>query len=60
MFSYGTAIGTSSSIGTWSSPRSEGTTVVALAFHTTDDAEEAERWRAELSAGRLPAGIESE
>jgi hypothetical protein len=58
MFSYGTAIGEGSSIGTWSSPRSEGTTTVALVFHTTDDAEEAARWRAELSAGRLPVGIE--
>jgi hypothetical protein len=29
-----------------------------MQLHRTDNAEEAERWRTELSAGTLPIGIE--
>jgi hypothetical protein len=45
-------------IGSWSPPPSEDSVTVTGRFHMTDNAEEAERWRAELSAGQLPAGAE--
>jgi hypothetical protein len=49
-------------IGTWSPDRSEWQDDVGAQFvvHKTDDSEEAERWRAELSAGRLPQSTENE
>jgi hypothetical protein len=58
MFSHEVANGDSALIGTWSPPQREDSTIITAIFHTTDNAEEAERWRAELSAGRLPAGAE--
>jgi hypothetical protein len=57
-FSLETADGDWLPIGTWSVPHPEGAITVTGAFHTTDSAEEAERWRLELSAGVLPSGIE--
>jgi hypothetical protein len=38
-------------LGTWSPPQPADAITVVLSFHTTDNAEEAERWRSELSAG---------
>lgn len=58
IFSQKTADGENILIGTWAPLRREESATVAGVFHTTDNAEEAERWRAELSAGRLPAGAE--
>jgi hypothetical protein len=61
-FSLETVDGEWLPIGTWSAPRPKGATTVTVtgAFHTTDSAEEAERWRSELSAGALPTGIEDD
>ena len=42
-------------IGTWSPAHREAPGgVVTIAVHETGDGEEADRWKAELSAGRLP------
>jgi len=60
VFNYRAADSESVSIGMWSTPgvdKSAGATV--LVYETTDE-EEAERWRAELSAGRLPESSEDE
>lgn len=46
------------SVGTWSPPQPVDAITVAMQLHRTDNAEEAERWRTELSAGTLPIGIE--
>jgi hypothetical protein len=39
------------SVGTWSPPQPVDAITVAMQLHRTDNAEEAERWRTELSAG---------
>jgi hypothetical protein len=54
-FFYQPADGESVSIGTWSPDRSQlpDGVGVTVRIHTTEDAETAERWRVELSAGRL-------
>jgi hypothetical protein len=59
VFSHETADGEWVLIGTWSPLRRDESAVVAGVFHTTDNAGEAERWRAELSAGGLPTGAEN-
>jgi hypothetical protein len=60
MFSYEPADGESVVIGTWFPAQiGDSTEVVSLAFHNTDDREEADRWTAELSAGRLPESREN-
>ena len=51
VFSHETADGERVLIGTWSPLQPDESAVVAGVFHTTDNAGEAERWRAELSAG---------
>ncbi len=60
-FEYEPAGGESVLIGRWFPDRSEWPDDVGAEFvvHTTDDSEEAERWRAELSAGRLPENAEN-
>lgn len=58
IFSHETADGESVPVGTWSPPQPADAVTVVLSFHTTENAEEAERWRTELSAGNLPTGIE--
>jgi hypothetical protein len=57
-FIHETSDGENVSVGTWSPPQPDGAITVAVQFHMTDNAEEAERWRTELSAGTLPTGIE--
>ncbi len=44
-------------IGSWSPPPS-GEPVVKIMFASTDDPKEADRWRADLRAGRLPVADE--
>jgi hypothetical protein len=46
-------------IGMWSPAIPADSTVVRLMFHQTDDPEEADQWRAELSSGHLPLMGES-
>jgi hypothetical protein len=46
-------------IGTWWSPIPTDSTGVNIAVHRTDDPEDANRWRAELSSGHLPLMGES-
>jgi hypothetical protein len=47
-------------IGMWSPAiPADSTGAVIIAFHATDDPEEADRWRAELSSGHLPLMGES-
>ena len=58
MFSHESANGERVMIGTWSPSQRGESTIITGVFHTTDNAEEAERWHAELSAGRLPADAE--
>lgn len=60
MFNYRPADSESVLIGMWSTPGvgdSAGATILA---YETGEGEEAERWRAELSAGRLPVSSEDE
>ena len=57
-FSHETANGERVLIGTWSLLPRQESAIISGIFHTTDNAEEAERWRSELSAGRLPVGAE--
>jgi len=45
-------------IGSWSAPTPDGAITVSGVFHRTVSAEEAERWRSELSAGIFPTDIE--
>jgi hypothetical protein len=45
-------------IGSWRPAQPDDALTVVMEFHTTDNADEAERWRLELSAGMLPTGIE--
>jgi hypothetical protein len=59
VFSHETPDGERVLIGTWSPLRRDESAVVAGVLHTTDNAGEAERWRAELSAGGLPTGAEN-
>jgi hypothetical protein len=54
MFRYQPRDGDSVGIGSWTDPNPDHARVVSLASHDTDDLETADRWRAELSAGRLP------
>jgi hypothetical protein len=58
MFRYEPAEGERVLIGTWSDP-DQSASVVTLVAHRTDEGETAERWRAELSASRLPERDES-
>ncbi len=59
MFRYEPADGESVSIGSWFPPYTDQS-AAAVPFHIriTGDHETAERWRAELSAGRFPKGSE--
>lgn len=57
MFDYESPEGETVLIGTWFPPdRGESEFGAEWAVHCTGDREEAERWRAELSVGRLPEG----
>ncbi|MGH3137625.1 MAG: hypothetical protein ACRDPV_14155 [Gaiellaceae bacterium] len=60
MFNYDPPDGESVHIGMWSPP-DDGQPGVGAEFvvHGTDKADTAERWRAELSAGRLPESSEN-
>jgi len=60
-FEYEPAGGEGVLIGRWFPDRSEWPDDVGaeFVFHKTDDSEEAARWRAELSAGRLPESTEN-
>jgi hypothetical protein len=58
IFMHETSDGESVSFGMWSPPQPDDAITVVMEFHMTDNAEEAERWRTELSAGTLPTGIE--
>ena len=59
MFRYKPADGESVSIGSWFPPDAgQSAAVVPIRIRVTDDHETAERWRAELSAGRFPKGSE--
>jgi hypothetical protein len=58
IFMHETSDGENVSVGSWSPPQPVDAMTVAMQLHRTDDAEEAERWRTELSAGTLPTGIE--
>lgn len=57
MFRYKPADGESVSIGSWFPPDT-GQSAAVVRTRVTDDHETAERWRAELSAGRFPKGSE--
>ena len=46
-------------IGRWSPAIPADSAVVGFTFHRTDDPEEADQWRAELSSGNLPLMGES-
>jgi len=60
MFSYEPPDGESVVIGMWSpADLDQSTGVVTLVAHRSDEGETAERWRAELSAGRLPENAEN-
>lgn len=63
-FHYEPADGEMVLIGHWSTavpdPSSDPTGAVTLILHTTDDPQEADLWRAELSAGRLPTNSNDE
>jgi hypothetical protein len=59
MFIHETADGERVLIGTWPPLRRDEPATVTGVFHTTDNAEDAERWRAELSAVALPTGAEN-
>ncbi len=60
MFEYDPPDGERVDIGMWSPPdRGQSEFGGEFVVHGTDKAETAERWRAELSAGRLPEGSEN-
>jgi hypothetical protein len=54
MYSFTPETGESESIGSWFPDLRGQSGAVNLTFCDTDDAETAERWRAELAAGQLP------
>lgn len=60
MFNYDPPDGESVHIGMWSPPdRGQSEVGAEFVVHGTDKADTAERWRAELSAGRLPESSEN-